>query len=92
MADTVNTVSFFIDLGEALVGDLPEDMEIQQNKVQLSFGVLEKDMTVFTKVLRENGIPHHIHPAGAISMKPTETEVVYVEDTEGEYDGEEPEN
>lgn len=88
MADNVNTVSFLIDLGESIEGDLPEDMELQQNKVQLSFGVLDKDMKVFTDVLRQNGIPHYVKPAGAISMKPSEMEIVYREDGDG-YDEDE---
>jgi hypothetical protein len=79
---TVHSVVFHIDLGDSIEGTLPEDMEIRTNKVQMSFGVSEKDMTVFTKVLRDNGIPHHIVPQGAISMKPTETQIVYMEDDE----------
>lgn len=88
----VHTVSFMVDLGQELVGDLPEEMQLHRNKIQLSFGVGEKDIAVFTKVLRDNGVPHSIHPDGAVEMTPESTEIYYTESDGDEDDDEDDED
>jgi hypothetical protein len=75
-------------LGESIEGDLPCDMEVQENKLRLSFGVQERDFNAFARVLRQNGVPYEVSPHGQVDMRPSDTEVVYVEDGDG-YDEDE---
>jgi hypothetical protein len=83
--ESVNTVFFFIDLGNHVEGDLPEDFELVHDKLQLSLGVPDKDFKVFTDVLRRNGITYTVIPAGAVKIAPQETHIGYEDD---HYEGE----